>query len=74
MIRASYDHRKKTTLAAIWGDIKMIFFSIGIFNVGKAIKREAKIKALQPKQPIYYLLFIAVSPEAQGNGTEFRCP
>ena len=60
--------KKKTTLAAIWGDIKLIFSSIGIANIKKAMSREAKIKALQPKQPIYYLWFIGVSPEDQGKG------
>ena len=30
--------------------------------------REAKIKALQPKVPMFYLWFVGVEPAYQGNG------
>lgn len=60
--------KKKITFRSAWSDIKLIFGCIGISNVSKAMNREAKIKALQPKEPIYYLWFIGVSPEAQGKG------
>ncbi|MFT3678653.1 MAG: GNAT family N-acetyltransferase [Ferruginibacter sp.] len=60
--------KKKTTLRSIWDDIKLIFTAIGIANVQKTLSREKKIRALQPKQLIYYLWFIGVSPESQGKG------
>lgn len=63
-----FPDKQKTTLASIWGDIKLIFSAIGVGNIKKAISREAKVKALQPKQPLCYLWFIGVSPEMQGKG------
>lgn len=60
--------KKKTTLRSIWWDIQLILTCTGIGNVRKAMQRETKIKALQPKEPFYYLWFIGVSPQAQGKG------
>lgn len=60
--------RKRTTLRSIWNDVKLIINGIGITNVQNILSREKKIKALQPKQLIYYLWFIGVSPEVQGKG------
>ncbi|MFT3948162.1 MAG: GNAT family N-acetyltransferase [Agriterribacter sp.] len=60
--------KKKTTLRSIWWDVKLIFKCIGIANMRKAMAREAKIKAMQPKQPLCYLWFIGVSPSDQGKG------
>lgn len=60
--------KKKTTLRSIWWDIKLILTSTGIGNVRKAIHRETKIKAVQPKQPLYYLWFIGVKNIEQGRG------
>lgn len=59
---------KRTTLRSIWWNVRLIFACIGIANIGKAMTREAKIKAKQPKQPLCYLWFIGVSPKAQGKG------
>jgi len=60
--------KKKTTLHSIVWDAKLIVSSIGLSNIKKAIKRESKIKGLQPKEPIYYLWFIGVRPAQQGEG------
>jgi hypothetical protein len=61
--------KKKTTFRSVWWDIKLILTCTGIGNVRKALQREVKIKNLQPKQPLYYLWFIGVSPDEQGKGT-----
>ncbi len=58
--------KKKTTLRSILLDIKLIFSCITFSNVNRAMKREAKIKKLQPKDLMYYLWFIGVQPKHQG--------
>ncbi|MFT3981194.1 MAG: GNAT family N-acetyltransferase [Ferruginibacter sp.] len=60
--------KKKTTLRSIWNDVKLMCIGIGIANLQKVLSREKKIRALQPKQLIYYLWFIGVTPEGQGKG------
>jgi hypothetical protein len=55
-----YPDKKKTTLKSILLDIKLIFSCIGVENIKKALARESKIKQLQPKELMYYLLFIGV--------------
>lgn len=63
-----YPHKKNTTLKTILWDLKLIFNCISIENIGKAIKREKAIKALQTKTPMYYLWFIGVDKEYQQTG------
>ncbi|WP_304066888.1 GNAT family N-acetyltransferase [Pedobacter glucosidilyticus] len=63
-----YPDQKKTTLKSILLDVKLMFKSIGIENISKALGRESKIKKLQPKELMYYLWFIGVDPEYQGSG------
>ena len=60
-----FPDKKKSTILL---DIKLIISCIGIFNIKKAMQREAKIKKLQPKELMYYLWFIGVDPIAQNNG------
>jgi ribosomal protein S18 acetylase RimI-like enzyme len=60
--------KRKTTLHSILWDLALIFSCTGISNVKKALQREAKIKALQPKGPMHYLWFIGVSPAEQHKG------
>ena len=60
--------KKKTSVKSVLLDIKFIFLSVGLANVKKAIDREAKIKKLQPKEPMNYLWFIGVEPQEQGKG------
>jgi ribosomal protein S18 acetylase RimI-like enzyme len=63
-----YPQNKKTTLSAILLDIKLIFKSIGIGRIKKALDRESKIKSKQSKEPMAYLWFIGVEPSEQGKG------
>lgn len=63
-----YPDRKKTTFKSILEDIKLLFKCIGLGNIGKAMKREAAIKKIQPDTPMYYLWFIGVDPDSQGTG------
>lgn len=67
-----YPHKKNTTLQMIWLDVKLIFTAIDIRGIKKALDREAKIKAKQPKEPMAYLWFIAVKPLYQHQGAGSR--
>jgi len=63
-----YPEKKKSTLKAILLDVKLILKSVGVTNISKALSREAKIKKAYPiNEPMYYLWFIGVLPEAQGQ-------
>lgn len=61
--------KKITTFRSIRLDIKLIFTCTGLANAKKAMDREAKIKKLQLREPMYYLWFIGVQPEYQCSGT-----
>jgi len=63
-----YPDRKKSTFKSVLEDIKLLFNCIGLSNIGKAMKREAAIKKIQPDTPMYYLWFIGVDPDSQGIG------
>ncbi|MBD1424062.1 GNAT family N-acetyltransferase [Sphingobacterium arenae] len=63
-----YPHKKKTTFATIYLDVKLALSAIGISGIGKAIKREAMIKKKQPKEKMAYLWFIGVNPLYQHLG------
>ncbi|EHQ24678.1 GNAT family N-acetyltransferase [Mucilaginibacter paludis] len=63
-----YPQNKKTTLSAILLDVKLIFNAIGIGGIKKAMEREKKIKAKQPKGSKMYLWFIGVDPAEQHKG------
>jgi hypothetical protein len=63
-----FPHKKKITLRGTFNDIKLILYSIGVFGVVKAMKREAAIKKNHPKSPFYYLWYIGVLPSQQGAG------
>lgn len=43
-------------------------FDMGVRLALQAMRREKKVKALQPSPPLYYLWFIGVKPDAQGKG------
>ncbi|MFW2478249.1 MAG: hypothetical protein ACN4EP_15115 [Sediminibacterium sp.] len=64
-----YPERKRVSLMSVWFDIKFIFLSIGIFNISKAVKREAAIKEMHPPGLITYLWFIGVKPVEQHKGS-----
>lgn len=59
---------KKSTLNSVLLDVKLILRAIGVENIGKALKRESAIKAIQPKVPMYYLWFIGVDPSFKNQG------
>jgi len=63
-----YPQQKRATLKAILLDIKLILNAVGLFGIKKALDRESKIKAKQPKEPMAYLWFIGVKPEDQHKG------
>lgn len=60
---------KKTTISSLILDLKLVLGAIGVFNVKKTLKREAKIKAIQSRDRMAYLWFIGVAPEHQSTGT-----
>ena len=64
-----YPEQKRPTFRGLWLDIKLIFAAVGMLNIGKALKREAAIKQLQPGGTMVYLWFIGVRPEYQHHGT-----
>lgn len=64
-----YPDKKRTTIKSIWLDVKLAIQCIGIFNLSKAIKREAVIKKIHPSTPFSYLWFIGVKPENQNTGS-----
>lgn len=63
-----FPDKKKTTLLSIWRDVRFIASCTGLFNAGKVLNREAKIKRLQPAGALYYLWFIGVDPMRQNKG------
>lgn len=63
-----YPQLKRTTLKSIWLDIGLIFHSIGLNGIKKALKRETQIKALQPRNEMTYLWFVGVDPAHQYSG------
>ncbi|PSR57428.1 N-acetyltransferase [Adhaeribacter arboris] len=63
-----YPDKKKTTFTSIILDAKLIFFGIGLMNIKKTLSREALIKEIHPKEPMYYLWFIGVHPKYQNKG------
>jgi ribosomal protein S18 acetylase RimI-like enzyme len=60
--------KKKTTLQSIILDAKLAISCMGLGNLKKAMDREAKIKINHPKGLMYYLWFIGVESNDQGNG------
>jgi ribosomal protein S18 acetylase RimI-like enzyme len=61
-------HLKHTSLTSIWLDIKLIFRAIRINGIAKTVKREARIKKIQPDEEMVYLWFIGVAPLYQHRG------
>jgi ribosomal protein S18 acetylase RimI-like enzyme len=63
-----FPDKRKTTLHSILWDIQLVVNCIGIAGVTRAMRREDRIKKLQPKEPLYYLWFIGVQPDEQNKG------
>ena len=55
----------RTSLYAIWLDIKLIIQAIGPARVGIALKRESAIKKVRLKEEHLYLWFVGVHPDSQ---------
>ena len=64
--------KKKTNVMSIFRDVGLIFSCTGLGNVRKALRREGLIKKIQPKESMYYLWFIGVDPDYQGQGRGSR--
>ena len=60
--------KKKTTLKSIFWDLKLLFKCIGIFNIGKVLKREKSIKQYHPNEDFIHLWYIGVKKSEQGKG------
>ena len=60
--------KKKNSLRSVLLDVKLALTCIGVPNLRRAMDREARIKALHPGGPMYYLWFIGVRPEVQNKG------
>lgn len=67
-----YPHLKIFSFYTLWLDIKLIFKAITIWGIAKTLKRESKIKAIKPKEPMAYLWFIGVNHLHQQTGTGSR--
>lgn len=63
-----FPDKKRTTIKSFLWDLQLVKNCVGIKGISKAMSREKRIKALQPKEPLYYLWFIGVSPDAQNKG------
>lgn len=59
---------KKGGLRSLWWDIKLAFGCIGIFRIGKVMKRESLIHKEHPKEDFMHLWYIGVEPNQQGKG------
>ena len=60
--------KKRTTIKSILLDAKFAFACLGLSNINKAMKREAKIKQAHPNGLLYYLWFIGVDSSNQNKG------
>ena len=63
-----FPDRKRTNYRSVYLDLKLMFSSIGLANIPKALSRESKIKSRQPRELKCYLWFIGVDPEHQNKG------
>lgn len=67
-----YPDKKKTTFKSVLLDIKLILYAVGLQNIKKTLNRETMIKKIQPKERMYYVWFIGVTPAHQNNGLGTR--
>lgn len=59
--------KKRTSLRALFWDLKLAISAIGLRRVNKVMSREARIKAFHPTSPYSYLWFIGVDPDHQAK-------
>jgi hypothetical protein len=60
--------QKRTTIRSILLDAKFAVTCLGLSNIKKAMKREAKIQQVHPNGLLYYLWFIGVDSNNQNKG------
>ena len=53
--------KKRTTIKSIILDAKFALTCLGLSNINKSMKREAKIKQVHPNGLLYYLWFIGLT-------------
>ncbi|PKV49518.1 acetyltransferase (GNAT) family protein [Aquimarina sp. MAR_2010_214] len=63
-----FPETKRVGLSSLLWEIKLAFYSIGIQNVIKVLKRESQLKKKHPKVPFIHFWLMAVTPESQGEG------
>ncbi|GHB87487.1 GNAT family N-acetyltransferase [Persicitalea jodogahamensis] len=63
-----FPDRKRTTVRSLLLMGRLIFKSIGLRNITKALDREGRVHTHHPNMPIYHLWFLGVLPEYQGRG------
>ena len=63
-----FPNKKRTTIQSILLDAKFASTCLGLSNINKALKREAKIKQVHPDGLLYYLWFIGVDSSNQNKG------
>jgi len=63
-----FPERKKTTLASIMLDLKLITGAIGISRLVHTLRREALLTRIRPRESMCYLWFIGVTPLCQHEG------
>ncbi len=64
----TFPHKTQTTFRTILWDLELVLLCIGLRHIGKVLKRENALKKLHPKTPFYYLWYIGVNPDHQGQG------
>lgn len=56
------------SLTALFWDLQLIFGVIGLSKLFSVMRKEALLRRLRPEGKLYYLWFIGVVPDAQGQG------
>jgi ribosomal protein S18 acetylase RimI-like enzyme len=62
-----FPDRKRFTFSALSQDLKLVW-QLGWSSALRGMKREALVKERHPKTPLYYLWYIGVHPDQQGEG------
>lgn len=60
--------QKKLTAKSLALDLQLVFQTIGLLQLPRALKREATIKKAHPQGALYHIWYIGVEPAGQGKG------
>lgn len=63
-----YPNKKKPIFSSLFLDLKLIFKSVGLRNIGKLLEKERQVRKAHPVGPFCNLWFIGVIPTKQGKG------